>query len=223
MRANLRNQILIIETFFYIFDGIAQRPERQNHSLQVTSSNLVTVFRTFFKKKMALLSVCLCPLLTAFFLFFVKTSTSKIKQISFFSTVLVFLINLTIWFFQDNGSFAFQQIFYQTFNSTFSSFLLGIDTISLVFMILTTFSFPLCFLVSNSTYLRDTSDQVQIQYYCCSLLILESFILFVFCALDLVLFQIFFEAVLLPIFFILVSLVLENGKLELDSFFFFIQ
>jgi NADH-quinone oxidoreductase subunit M len=73
---------------------------------------------------------------------------------------------------------------------------LGVDGISLFFIVLTTLVFPFCFL---SIY-KKTKD---LKVYCCCLLILEGFLLLAFSAGDLFSFYIFFEASLIPMFFII--------------------
>jgi NADH-quinone oxidoreductase subunit M len=75
-------------------------------------------------------------------------------------------------------------------------FAVGVDGISLFFILLTTLVFPFCFL---SIYKKTQ----KLKLYCCCLLVLESFLLTTFCAGDLLFFYVFFEAVLIPMFFII--------------------
>jgi NADH:ubiquinone oxidoreductase subunit 4 (subunit M) len=75
-------------------------------------------------------------------------------------------------------------------------FAVGIDGISLFFVLLTTLIFPFCFL---SIYKKEKS----LKLYCFCFLFLESFLLFAFCVGDLLFFYIFFEAVLIPMFLII--------------------
>jgi NADH:ubiquinone oxidoreductase subunit 4 (subunit M) len=73
----------------------------------------------------------------------------------------------------------------------------GIDGISLFFILLSTFTIPLCLLTSyknNLIYVKD---------YCLYLLILEIFLILSFSAIDLITFFIFFESILIPMFFII--------------------
>lgn len=74
---------------------------------------------------------------------------------------------------------------------------LGIDGISLVFVLLTTFLMPLCILASWR------SISVRVRDYMVAFLVLECLMLGMFCASDFVLFYIFFEAVLIPMFLII--------------------
>ncbi|HEY8130077.1 MAG TPA: NADH-quinone oxidoreductase subunit M, partial [Hyphomicrobium sp.] len=74
---------------------------------------------------------------------------------------------------------------------------MGVDGISMLFVILTTFLMPLCILASWE------SIQTRVKEYMIAFLVLETLMLGVFCALDLVLFYIFFEGGLIPMFIII--------------------
>ena len=80
-----------------------------------------------------------------------------------------------------------------SFHITFST---AVDGISLFFILLTTLVFPFCFL---SIYKKTEN----LKFYSCCLLFLESFLLSAFCVNDLFFFYVFFEAVLIPMFFII--------------------
>lgn len=73
----------------------------------------------------------------------------------------------------------------------------GIDGISLFFIILTTFLIPLCILISRN------SVKVYVKEYMMCFLLLELLLILVFSVLDLVLFYIFFESILIPMFIII--------------------
>lgn len=74
---------------------------------------------------------------------------------------------------------------------------LGVDGISILFILLTAFLTPFCI------YASQTSIKDRMLEYMVAFLILESLVIGVFCALDLVLFYLFFEAVLIPMFIII--------------------
>lgn len=74
---------------------------------------------------------------------------------------------------------------------------LGIDGISIFFVLLTTFLIPICLLVSWNSVTK------RVKEYMIAFLVLESMVIGVFCALDMVLFYLFFEAVLIPMFLII--------------------
>ena len=77
------------------------------------------------------------------------------------------------------------------------SYKLGVDGMSLLLVILTTFLTPLCFLASWGSIKKRVTE------YVAAFLILETLMLGVFCTLDLMLFYVFFEAGLIPMFIII--------------------
>ena len=74
---------------------------------------------------------------------------------------------------------------------------MGVDGISMLFIILTTFLMPLCILASWE------SITVRVREYMIAFLVMECLMIGVFCALDMVLFYLFFEAGLIPMFLII--------------------
>ena len=95
-----------------------------------------------------------------------------------------------------------------------TSFAVGVDGISLFFILLTTLIFPFCFL---SIY-KKVED---LQFYCFCLLVLESFLLLAFSVSDLFFFYVFFEAVLIPMFFIIGIWGSGNARIKAAYYFFF--
>ena len=153
---------------------------------------------------MSLLSfVLFFPVLGALFLVFIPGWKSQlIKNIALNISLFNFLISLILWVEFDNSTSKFQ--FFENFTSfqtdlSFSTFNLvfGLDGISLFFVILTTFLIPVCILVSWN------SITAYVKEYCIAFLILESLMIAVFSVLDLLLFYIFFESVLIPMFIII--------------------
>jgi len=153
---------------------------------------------------MSLLSfVLFFPFFGALFLIFIPGWKSQlIKNIALNISLFNFLISLILWVEFDNSTSKFQ--FFQNFTwfqtslsfSTFN-FVFGLDGISLFFIILTTFLIPICILVSWK------SITAYVKEYCIAFLILESLMIAVFSVLDLLLFYIFFESVLIPMFIII--------------------
>ena len=74
---------------------------------------------------------------------------------------------------------------------------MGVDGISILFVLLTTFIMPICILASWTSITKRVAD------YMIAFLVLETLIIGVFCALDLFVFYIFFEASLIPMFLII--------------------
>ena len=153
---------------------------------------------------MSLLSfVLFFPFLGALFLLFIPGWKSQlIKNIALNISLFNFLISLILWVEFDNSTSKFQ--FFENFTSfqtdlSFSTFnlIFGLDGISLFFVILTTFLIPVCILVSWN------SITAYVKEYCIAFLMLESLMIAVFSVLDLLLFYIFFESVLIPMFIII--------------------
>ena len=82
-------------------------------------------------------------------------------------------------------------------SGSFFAYRMGVDGISILFVLLTTFLMPFCILASWE------SVQVRVKEYMIAFLVLETLMLGVFTALDLVLFYLFFEAGLIPMFLII--------------------
>ena len=99
----------------------------------------------------------------------------------------------------DNSCIGFQFLFnFSWFSSTNFSLTFGLDGVSLFFTLLTSFLIPLCLLSA-----WDLKSYLETRFFFGLFLIIESFILIVFSTLNLFVFYIFFEAVLIPIFFVI--------------------
>jgi proton-translocating NADH-quinone oxidoreductase chain M len=139
------------------------------------------------------------PLCGAGFLLFIPSSqTYFIRTFALSLSLLTFVLSLFLWIHFDNSSSQFQFVEKASWLSNLNmNIFLGIDGISLFFILLTTFLVPVCLLVGWS------SIHQYIKEYCIAFLILETFMIGVFCILDLILFYVFFESVLLPMFLII--------------------
>jgi NADH-ubiquinone oxidoreductase chain 4 len=82
---------------------------------------------------------------------------------------------------------------------SFCHFHIGVDGLSIYFVLLTTFITPLC-IISNWNDIN-----IKSKYFYISFLILETLQIGVFIVLDLFLFYIFFESVLIPLFIIIIT------------------
>ena len=146
-----------------------------------------------------LLTLFLMPLIGCGIIFFIpKENTLIIKQTGLNISLLTFILSLYLWINFDNSTANFQfvtKIDWIPYSNL--SFSLGIDGISLFFVILTTFLIPICLLTSWN------SVKIYIKEYIIAFLVLESFMIAVFCMLDLLLFYVFFESVLIPMFIII--------------------
>lgn len=120
----------------------------------------------------------------------------NVKAATLWVSLATFFASLMIWFNFDPTTAEFQFVEeYEWFGTI--KFKMGVDGISMLFVILTTFLTPLCILASWD------SVKKRVKEYMLAFLILETLMIGVFCALDLVLFYLFFEAVLIPMFLII--------------------
>nr|YP_009441360.1 NADH dehydrogenase subunit 4 [Lympha mucosa]ATN23369.1 NADH dehydrogenase subunit 4 [Lympha mucosa] len=120
------------------------------------------------------------------------------SNLAFFTSCLVFFLSLLLWLKFDSGYSSFQFLYTLEWLPLFNLYYtIGIDGISLFFIILTTFLIMVCILVSwgSITY--------RIKDYLICFLLLEFLLIQVFSVLDLLLFYIFFESVLMPMFLII--------------------
>ena len=121
-----------------------------------------------------------------------------LKTIGLSVACIAFIFSLVLWFFFDCSSGTFQfgtsQIWFLEHTLIFT---LGIDGISLFFVILTTMLVPICLLLNWKSIIYS------LKTYLVLFLIMESMLIGVFCVLDLFLFYIFFESVLIPMFLII--------------------
>lgn len=140
------------------------------------------------------------PVLGVVALFFVgKENNQRIKLVGFLTTVLTFVASLFLFFrFDAAATASFQLKEYAVWVAGLNiSYYVGIDGISLLLIILTTFLTPLALLGTwNSVNLR-------VREYTMMILLLEVGMVGVFAALDLFLFYIFWEAMLIPMYFII--------------------
>ena len=139
------------------------------------------------------------PLVSALFIFLSrgqKKNNSAI-YISLFSSLATFILSLFVWHSMDYTSADFQFLEEQSWINDFIKFKLGIDGISILFIVLTTLITPLC-IISCINSVKD-----RVKEFLIAILILETFMIGVFCSLDLVVFYLFFEAGLIPMFLII--------------------
>ena len=145
-------------------------------------------------------SLILLPTVGALFLFFTKDKEGNnltAKYVALFTTIVNFLISIYLWISFDQSTSNFQFVEDRTWIEGFINYKVGVDGISILFIILTTFITPLCIISVNNSVKNRLRD------FLIAILIMESFMIGVFCALDLVVFYLFFEAGLIPMFLII--------------------
>tara|TARA_Y100000817_G_scaffold314874_1_gene315675 strand:+ start:921 stop:2408 length:1488 start_codon:yes stop_codon:yes gene_type:complete len=143
-------------------------------------------------------SLILLPIVGALFIFFINSdkNNKSTKYVSLFISLANLLLSLYLWlvFNKDTSNFQFVE------NREWLGIInykVGIDGISILFVILTTFITPLCILSVNSTI------KYRLKEFLISILVMESLMIGVFCSLDLVIFYLFFEGGLIPMFLII--------------------
>ncbi len=139
------------------------------------------------------------PLLSALFICVSRDQKSNRSTIyiSLFSSIATFFLSLFVWYSLDPNSADFQFVEEKLWINNFIKFKLGIDGISILFIVLTSFITPIC-IISCINSIKE-----RIKEFIIAILILETFMIGVFCSLDLVVFYLFFEAGLIPMFLII--------------------
>ncbi len=125
-----------------------------------------------------------------------RDAKGNARWIALWTTTITFLISLLIWINFDNMSGGFQFVEERDWLDIMK-YKMGVDGISMLFVILTTFLLPLC-VISSWVVIQD-----RVKEYMIAFLVLETLMIGVFCSLDLILFFVFFEGSLIPMFLII--------------------
>ncbi len=144
------------------------------------------------------------PLCGAFFIILISKETENnnssfnVKTVALWTSIMTFLASIILLI---NFDFNYKGFQFEEISDWIPKFGIvyhfGVDGISLPFILLTTFLIPMCILASWN------SINHRLREYMISFLVLETFIIGMFCSLDLIVFYIFFEAVLIPMFLII--------------------
>lgn len=156
----------------------------------------------------SILSLLICiPMLGALLVYVInyipqiKKPDCTAKALALGITLINFAISLVLWSKFDAASTQMQFVEKTTWitNDTGAvmQYYLGVDGLSILFILLTTFLMPVCIISSWH------SVKFRVREYMMAFLIMESMIIGVFTALDLLLFYVFFEAVLIPMYLII--------------------
>ena len=119
------------------------------------------------------------------------------RWVALWTTLITFAVSLVLVWRFDAGSAEFQFIERRPWLAGAINYHMGVDGISLPFVILTTALMPLCIIASWGAI------QTRVKEYMIAFLVLETLMVGTFCALDLVLFYLFFEGGLIPMFLII--------------------
>ena len=144
-------------------------------------------------------SLILLPTIGAIFILFGRSSPNynSAKNISLFISLANFVLSLYLWYIFDKNNPGFQFVEERKWLENFINYKVGIDGISILFVILTSFITPLCIISVNTTIKKRPKD------FLIAILLMETMMIGVFCSLDLVIFYLFFEAGLIPMFLII--------------------
>ena len=142
------------------------------------------------------------PLVGAGFILTIRGESDVVarnaRNVALLTSVTTFLLSLGVWFNFDTSTSAFQfqerAVWMPTFNIAYH---LGVDGISMLFVLLSTLLTPICVLASWESITE------RVKEYMIAFLVMETMMVGMFCALDLVVFYIFFEGVLIPMFLII--------------------
>ena len=126
------------------------------------------------------------------------TIASNARWTALWTSLLVLALSLVLWIKFDHAEAGFQ------FNESLAwlphyriGYKMGVDGISVLFVLLSTVLTPVCILASWE------SIQTKVREYMLAFLVLETMMAGMFCATDFVVFYMFFEAVLIPMYLII--------------------
>ncbi len=146
-------------------------------------------------------SLILLPSIGAFFIFVTqskdKSDYRSSKYVALFTSFSNFIISIYLWYIFDPNISDFQFVENRVWLKGFINYKVGIDGISILFIILSTLIAPLCIVSVNKTI------KVKVKEFLIAILLMESLMIGVFCSLDLVIFYLFFEGGLIPMFLII--------------------
>jgi NADH-quinone oxidoreductase subunit M len=126
-----------------------------------------------------------------------QNAAENIRRIAFGATLLTFALSIILVVQFDGSTADFQFVEDMAWLGGGINYRMGVDGISVLFVLLTAFLMPFCILASWNSITERVAE------YMIAFLVLETLMIGVFCALDLVLFYVFFEGGLIPMFLII--------------------
>lgn len=142
------------------------------------------------------------PLVGALFILCIRGDAENVarnaRATALWTSLATFVVSIFLWVWFDNSTADFQFVEKIAWIPSIGlNYHMGVDGISVFFVILSTFLTPICILASWE------SIQHRVKEYMIAFLVLETLMVGMFCALDFILFYVFFEAVLIPMFLII--------------------
>ncbi len=149
-----------------------------------------------------LTAITFWPLLGAIGIFFIRAEpedeASNSRWAALWISLSTFGLSLVLWFGFERGTAEFQFVEESIWIPGFDiAYKMGVDGISMPFVLLSTLLTPICILASWDAI------KVRVKEYMIAFLVLETMMVGMFCALDFVVFYVFFEGVLIPMFLII--------------------
>jgi NADH-quinone oxidoreductase subunit M len=127
-----------------------------------------------------------------------RTVAQNARWTALWTSAIVFALSLILWFRFDTESAGFQFTEQAPWLEGLGiGYHMGVDGLSVLFVLLSTLLTPLCIIASWQ------SIQTRVREYMIAFLVLETMMVGMFCALDFVIFYVFFEGVLIPMFLII--------------------
>ena len=146
-------------------------------------------------------SLILLPLIGVLFILLSRSSDKSnyqsSKYVALFVSFTNFFVSIYLWYIFDPNTSDFQFVENRLWLEGFINYKVGIDGISILFIVLTTLITPLCIISVNQ------SINTKLKEFLIAILVMESLMIGVFCSLDLVIFYLFFEGGLIPMFLII--------------------
>ena len=142
------------------------------------------------------------PLIGAAFILIIRGEDEVVarnaRYVALWTSLTTFVLSLFIWFGFERGTADFQFVEEARWIPEFGiTYRLGVDGISMPFVLLSTLLTPLCVIASWDAI------KVRVKEFMIAFLVLETLMIGMFCALDLFVFYVFFEGVLIPMFLII--------------------
>ncbi|MSO88669.1 MAG: NADH-quinone oxidoreductase subunit M [Rhodospirillaceae bacterium] len=146
--------------------------------------------------------VTFLPLLGAVLILFIRGDAVIVarnaKSMALWTSTITLVVSVFLWLDFETASSSFQFVEKSEWIPAFGiSYHMGVDGISLFLVLLSTFLTPICVLASWDTI------KTRVREYMIAFLVLETLMVGMFCALDLFVFYVFFEGVLIPMFLII--------------------
>jgi len=127
-----------------------------------------------------------------------RTVAQNARWAALWTSAIVFALSLILWFRFDTDSAGFQFVERAEWLEGLGiGYHMGVDGMSVLFVLLSTLLTPLCIVASWQ------SVETRVREYMIAFLVLETMMVGMFCALDFVIFYVFFEGVLIPMFLII--------------------